>query len=92
MSFLTFFFSVTIATGHQRKNKILLGFVFFSKKSIYISTYTRMNQLNMKKQTINCEMSPSFDFYIQSINTYTNRTTCTFTEAREFMEKNLAFT
>lgn len=51
-----------------------------------------MNQLNMKKKTKNCEMSPSFDFYIQSINTYTNRTTCTFTEAREFMEKNLAFT
>lgn len=51
-----------------------------------------MNQLNMKKQTINCEMSSSFDFYIQSINTYTNRTTFTFTEAREFMEKNLAFT
>lgn len=45
-----------------------------------------------KNKTINCEMSPSFHFYIQSINTYTNRTTCTFTEAREFMEKNLAFT
>lgn len=48
--------------------------------------------IKYEKKTINCEMSPSFDFYIQSINTYTNRTTCTFTEAREFMEKNLALT
>lgn len=48
--------------------------------------------IKYEKKTINCEMSPSFDFYIQSINTYTNRTTCTFTEAREFMGKNLAFT
>lgn len=48
--------------------------------------------IKYEKKTINCEMSPSFDFYIQSINTYTNRTTCTFTEAQAFMEKNLAFT
>lgn len=48
--------------------------------------------IKYEKKPINCEMSQFFYFYIQSVNTYTDRTTCTFTEAREFMGKNLAFT